>query len=48
MTVRAHVERQMFKLCEEYEITPKMREDIFRTCYEYQKAINVEREMGVE
>ena len=47
MTVRAHVERQMFKLFEDYEITPKEREDIFKTCYEYQKAINVEREMGV-
>ena len=48
MTVRAHVEREMFRLCQEYNITPKEREDIFKTCYDYQKAINIEREMGVE
>ncbi len=47
MTVRAHVERAMFKLLEEYEIEPFEREAIFKTCYEYQHAINKEREMGV-
>jgi len=47
MTVRAHIERAMFKLLDEYEIEPFEREAIFKTCYEYQHAINKEREMGV-
>lgn len=47
MTVRANVEREMFKLLNEYNIEPTEREEIFKTCYEYQKAVNEEKEMGV-
>ena len=47
MTVRAHVERQMFALLDEYSIEPFEREAIFKTCFEYQHAVNKEREMGV-
>ncbi len=48
MTVRAHVERVMFGVLDEYKIEPEEREEIFKTCYEYQKAVNQEREMGVQ
>jgi hypothetical protein len=42
MTVRAHIERAMFELLNEYDIEPFEREKIFKTCYEYQHAVNKE------
>jgi|TARA_Y100000992_G_C20897184_1_gene319153 hypothetical protein len=48
MTVRAHIERVMFGVLDEYNVEPFLREQIFKTCYEYQHAINKEREMGVQ
>ena len=48
MTVRAHVEQVMFGVLDEYNIEPFEREKIFKTCYDFQHAINKERESGVQ
>ena len=47
MTVRAHIEREMFKLLNDYDIESIEREAILKTCYEYQHAVN-ELEMRVK
>jgi hypothetical protein len=47
MTVRAHIEREMFRLLTHYDIEATEREAILKTCYEYQHAVN-ELEMRVK
>jgi len=47
MTVRAHIEKAMFELLNEYDIEPFERERIFKTCYEYQHTVNKMKEMRV-